>query len=37
MFDFIKSFEDNLLSKKKKKTKKGIEKFIEESEEGTVD
>jgi len=34
MFDFIKSFEDNLLSKKNKKTKKGIEKFIEESEEG---
>lgn len=34
MFDFIKSFEDNLLIKKNKKTKKGIEKFIEESEEG---
>jgi hypothetical protein len=36
MFDFIKSFEDNLLSKKKKKSKKGIEKFIEESEEGSI-
>ncbi len=33
MFDFIKSFEDNLLAKKNKKSKKGIEKFIEESEE----
>ena len=30
MFDFIKSFEDNLLSKKKKRAKKGVEKFIEE-------
>lgn len=33
MFDFIKSFEDNLLAKKTKKSKKGIEKFIEVSEE----
>lgn len=30
MFDFIKNFEDNLLSKKKKRAKKGVEKFIEE-------
>lgn len=30
MFDFIKSFEDNLISKKKKRAKKGVEKFIEE-------
>lgn len=30
MFDFIKSFEDNLLTKKKKRAKKGVEKFIEE-------
>ena len=30
MFDFIKSFEDNLLTKKKKRDKKGVEKFIEE-------
>lgn len=37
MYDFIKSFEDNLLSKKKKKSKKGIEKFIEESEEEIKD
>ena len=29
MFDFIKTFEDNLLSKKKKR-KKGIENFLEE-------
>jgi hypothetical protein len=29
MFDFIKTFEDNLLSKKKKR-KKGIETFLEE-------
>lgn len=29
MFDFIKNFEDNLLSKKKKR-KKGIENFIDE-------
>ena len=29
MFDFIKTFEDNLISKKKKR-KKGIENFIEE-------
>lgn len=33
MFDFIKTFEENLLAKKKKKSKQGIEKFIEESEE----
>jgi hypothetical protein len=33
MFDFIKSFEDNLLNKKKKKSKQGIEKFIEQNEE----
>lgn len=33
MLDFIKTFEENLISKKKKKSKKGIEKFIEESEE----
>lgn len=33
MHDFIKSFEENLVSKKKKKSKKGIEKFIEASEE----
>lgn len=32
MFDFIKNFEDNLLSKKKKR-KKGIENFLEESED----
>lgn len=30
MFDFIKTFEDNLISKKKKRAKKGVEKFIEE-------
>jgi hypothetical protein len=30
MFDFIKSFEDNLLSKKKKRAKKGVERFVEE-------
>lgn len=36
MFDFIKSFEENLVTKKKKKTKKGIEKFIEESEEEPI-
>lgn len=30
MFDFIKTFEDNLMSKKKKRAKKGVEKFIEE-------
>ena len=29
MHDFIKTFEDNLLSKKKKR-KKGIENFLEE-------
>ena len=29
MFDFIKTFEDNLLSKKKKR-KKGIENFLDE-------
>lgn len=32
MFDFIKNFEDNLLSKKKKR-KKGIENFLEEPEQ----
>lgn len=31
MFDFIKNFEDNLLSKKKKR-KKGIENFLEEDD-----
>ena len=31
MFDFIKTFEDNLLSKKKKR-KKGIENFLEEED-----
>lgn len=31
MFDFIKNFEDNLLTKKKKR-KKGIENFLEEDE-----
>ena len=30
MYDFIKTFEDNLMSKKKKRAKKGVEKFIEE-------
>ena len=34
MFDFIKTFEDNLLSKKKKR-KKGIENFIEEVDEAS--
>lgn len=34
MFDFIKTFEDNLLSKKKKR-KKGIENFLEDEAEGT--
>lgn len=37
MYDFIKSFEENLLQKKKKKSKKGIENFIEESEEEAKD
>jgi len=36
MYDFIKTFEENLLLKKKKKSKKGIEKFIEESEEEPI-
>lgn len=36
MFDFIKNFEDNLLSKKKKR-KKGIENFIEEEIEENTD
>lgn len=36
MYDFIKSFEENLVSKKKKKSKKGIEKFIEDSEEEII-
>ena len=31
MFDFIKTFEDNLISKKKKR-KKGIETFLEEED-----
>ena len=31
MFDFIKTFEDNLLTKKKKR-KKGIENFLEEED-----
>ena len=31
MFDFIKTFEDNLLSKKKKR-KKGIENFLDEED-----
>jgi hypothetical protein len=30
MYDFIKTFEDNLMSKKKKRAKKGVERFIEE-------
>ena len=30
MYEFIKTFEDNLVSKKKKRAKKGVEKFIEE-------
>lgn len=36
MFDFIKNFEDNLLAKKKKR-KKGLEKFIDEDPEVDVD
>ncbi len=36
MFDFIKTFEDNLLSKKKKR-KKGIENFLDEEEPKDVE
>jgi hypothetical protein len=32
MFDFIKSFEDNIMAKKKKRSKKGVENFIEGDE-----
>ena len=36
MFDFIKTFEDNLLTKKKKR-KKGIENFLDEEEPKDVE
>lgn len=39
MYDFIKTFEDNITAKKKKRSKKGLENFIEEDvpEEPTGD
>lgn len=37
MYDFIKSFEDTINAKKKKRNKKGVENFIEEEEAPSED